>query len=661
MSAATWSNNSLAVPANFPCSLSATIMTEYSSDDDDRKLGSSSELMRDDFDFDINHYNAHNGFLGGSVESKKTEKQQSKAESRQIVGGSSKIKEGAVAGVQAQTNGEGRILCRICGDSAVRHVHYGGHCCFSCKAFFRRAVNWQNKNNRNFQCKFESKCEITIKNRKTCQACRFKKCMTTGMNPSWVLSDEQRKKRFKKYRDNNDDTELSPASSQDSEREVINGLDTSRDTDSENYVQVPHRRRAKSAQEPLHRLISPNICQPKSPISRFPRVNRLSGPPMMGIAVPVIKMEKEQFEMSPLRDDCFSIDFNDQHKYLGDEAIKIEPDIDLDLCLNESLGELMENYPFEKDMDVKPDIKNNEKDFSPTVASQPPTVPNGICLQLSEEDMMHIYKIEMSFENSNNSIPVMSEETSEIWNFISKSCDFNNLSQSFTSNLLTEAVEFSLRRNLIFLQENSDFTALSLKDRKNLYSRNMGSMCHVRAVMQHTNKHDFLVRGGPGLVYSQNRTLLNLDQQNMNHTEHFEICYKNHKTGKIRRWNLMELPFEDISLNRPYEDPEKMDNYSLYAGQAGSNGDCQKRSLLQLAESLWSLELERTSYLILLLVVLFSSQGGQLDNLKEVDKFQNQYMMLLFRYLQAKHGQEKVHQYLSKIMTFVLNLLTNTY
>lgn len=32
---------------------------------------------------------------------------------------------------------EGRILCRICGDSAVRHVHYGGHCCFSCKAFFR--------------------------------------------------------------------------------------------------------------------------------------------------------------------------------------------------------------------------------------------------------------------------------------------------------------------------------------------------------------------------------------------------------------------------------------------------------------------------------------------------------------------------------------------
>ena len=40
--------------------------------------------------------------------------------------------------VGQQIQVEGKILCRICGDSAVRHVHYGGHCCFSCKAFFRQ-------------------------------------------------------------------------------------------------------------------------------------------------------------------------------------------------------------------------------------------------------------------------------------------------------------------------------------------------------------------------------------------------------------------------------------------------------------------------------------------------------------------------------------------
>ena len=76
--------------------------------------------------------------------------------------------------------------------------------------------------------------------------------------------------------------------------------------------------------------------------------------------------------MSPLRDDCFNIDLqSDQHKFLTDDnaAIKIEPDMDcLDFCINESLEGLMGSYPFENDADIKPDIKSNEKDFSPTPA-----------------------------------------------------------------------------------------------------------------------------------------------------------------------------------------------------------------------------------------------------------------------------------------------------
>lgn len=659
--------------------------TEYSSDDEDRRGRSSSDLTPDDFDFDISNYTSQNSFFSRPPENKKNDpRQKSKTDSR--IGANSKGKEAKMSGGQQQ-NVEGKILCRICGDSAVRHVHYGGHCCFSCKAFFRRAVNWQNKNNRTFQCKFENKCEITIRNRKTCQSCRFQKCMTTGMNPSWVLSEEQRKKRFKKYRDGSgeggEETELSPANSQDSENE--NGLNI--DRNGNNPEPSSSRRRVKSAQEPLHRQLSsphPGVSgvhahsHPATtpPPTRYPRNNRLSGPPVMGIAVPVIKTEKEQFEMSPLRDDCFNIDLQaDQHKYLADDnaAIKIEPDMDcLDFCINESLEGLMGSYPFENEADIKPDIKNHEKDFSPTTnatnvsptstattrnivsTQQPTSVPTGICLQLSEEDMMHIYKIEMSFENSNNSIPVMSEETSEIWNFISKSCSLTSISQSFTGSLLTEAVEFSLRRNLIFLQENSDFTSLSLKDRKTLYNRNMGSMCHVRAVMQHRNKQDFLLLHS----YSNNGTMISIGGgSDSGHGEQFEISYKNHLTGKVRRWNLTELPFPDLGLVKSYS----QETENAYNSQKNSNLDCQKKSLLNLAESLWSLELERTSYLILLLIVLFSSQGGQVDNLKDVDRYQNQYMMLLYRYLQAKHGQDKVHQYLSKIMTFVLNLLTDNY
>ena len=109
--------------------------------------------------------------------------------------------------------------------------------------------------------------------------------------------------------------------------------------------------------------------------------------------MPVIKTEKEQFEISPLRDDCFNIDLSDDHA-----AIKIEPDMDIDFCINEGLDGLMGVYPFENEADVKPVIKSHEKDFSPTVTStattttavassrnngnqpqqQPTTVPTGI-------------------------------------------------------------------------------------------------------------------------------------------------------------------------------------------------------------------------------------------------------------------------------------------
>jgi len=583
---------------------------------------------------------------------------------------------------------EGRILCRICGDSAVRHVHYGGHCCFSCKAFFRRAVNWQNKNNRNFQCKFESKCEITIKNRKTCQSCRFQKCMTTGMNPSWVLSDEQRKKRFKKYRDgqgpDGEGNELSPASSQDSERDTALGLGLERGEPE--YLELgATRRRAKSAPVPvaeagvqggvqaLQRLVS----QPgPSPPSRHPpRLPRLSGPPSLplGLPVPVIKVEKDHFQMSPLPPD-FAIDFNDSNKHFGatEPNIKVEHDIDFGQADFESLEGLIQHYELSQHTpattsplqnvaieDVKPDINKNEKDFSSDTTAVP-SIPTGICLQLSEEDMMYIYKLEMSFENSFASIPHMGAETNEIWDFISQSWNFRKVSHSFTSSLLTEAVELCLRRNLIFLQENSDFTSLSIKDRKVLYNNNMGSMCHVRGVMQHTTKHDFLVRGGTTESRVQGQGVIAFHQPP---ADIFEISYKNHKTGKIRRWNLMDAPFQELP-NGVYNQSGDVDSevYNVYERERRqSNVDCQKKSLLHLAESLWALELERTSYLILLLIVLFSTQGCQIENLKEVDRCQNQYMMLLFRYLQAKHGQEKVHGYLSKIMTFVLNLLTNTY
>ena len=133
------------------------MMANYSSDEDPALTGDFT--MDTDFDFELpvrcqgpstprNVYNL-TGLAAG--ESKKRGKGEG---GRGGVGGQAKppSKEkvqrppldihtaalvGEPVGSSPSTGGDGKILCRICGDSAVRHVHYGGHCCFSCKAFFR--------------------------------------------------------------------------------------------------------------------------------------------------------------------------------------------------------------------------------------------------------------------------------------------------------------------------------------------------------------------------------------------------------------------------------------------------------------------------------------------------------------------------------------------
>ena len=43
--------------------------------------------------------------------------------------------------INESSSGKTTIDCPVCGDTAIAHFHYGGMCCYSCKAFFRRVVN----------------------------------------------------------------------------------------------------------------------------------------------------------------------------------------------------------------------------------------------------------------------------------------------------------------------------------------------------------------------------------------------------------------------------------------------------------------------------------------------------------------------------------------
>ncbi|XP_050665631.1 steroid hormone receptor ERR1 isoform X2 [Leptidea sinapis] len=87
-----------------------------------------------------------------------------------------------------------RRLCLVCGDVASG-FHYGVASCEACKAFFKRTI----QGNIDYTCPASNECEINKRRRKACQACRFRKCLRTGMLREGVRLDRVRGGR-QKYR-----------------------------------------------------------------------------------------------------------------------------------------------------------------------------------------------------------------------------------------------------------------------------------------------------------------------------------------------------------------------------------------------------------------------------------------------------------------------------
>ncbi|KAK9891074.1 hypothetical protein WA026_013398 [Henosepilachna vigintioctopunctata] len=91
-----------------------------------------------------------------------------------------------------------RRICLVCGDVASG-FHYGVASCEACKAFFKRTI----QGNIEYTCPANGECEINKRRRKACQACRFRKCLRSGMLKEGVRLDRVRGGR-QKYRRNPD-------------------------------------------------------------------------------------------------------------------------------------------------------------------------------------------------------------------------------------------------------------------------------------------------------------------------------------------------------------------------------------------------------------------------------------------------------------------------
>ena len=93
--------------------------------------------------------------------------------------------------------------CHVChippSDNKVHYKHYGGLCCFKCKAFFKysRDRNLAEANGRSkYKC-INNKggpCEVHYQAEKKCKKCRYAKCVQIGMDGDLIRQGSERQK-----------------------------------------------------------------------------------------------------------------------------------------------------------------------------------------------------------------------------------------------------------------------------------------------------------------------------------------------------------------------------------------------------------------------------------------------------------------------------------
>ncbi|CDQ69112.1 unnamed protein product [Oncorhynchus mykiss] len=108
--------------------------------------------------------------------------------------------------------------CVVCSDYASGY-HYGVWSCEGCKAFFKRSIQGHN----DYMCPATNQCTIDRNRRKSCQACRLRKCYEVGMMKGGLRKDRggrvfRRDKRHGGTAGDNSVLEHSKASPQDSSK-----------------------------------------------------------------------------------------------------------------------------------------------------------------------------------------------------------------------------------------------------------------------------------------------------------------------------------------------------------------------------------------------------------------------------------------------------------
>ncbi|XP_070345682.1 estrogen receptor isoform X6 [Equus asinus] len=91
-------------------------------------------------------------------------------------GGRERLASSGDKGSMAMESAKETRYCAVCNDYASGY-HYGVWSCEGCKAFFKRSIQGHN----DYMCPATNQCTIDKNRRKSCQACRLRKCYEVGM------------------------------------------------------------------------------------------------------------------------------------------------------------------------------------------------------------------------------------------------------------------------------------------------------------------------------------------------------------------------------------------------------------------------------------------------------------------------------------------------
>ncbi len=98
--------------------------------------------------------------------------------------------------------------------------------------------------------------------RRDCQYCRYQKCLSCGMRPSWVLSDSERDRRFNKRRKLFGDTDSSSSGSNSSSNSrSSNSNSSSSNSSNSNTAELTTKKKKKPKEAPVSVAV-PLISQP---------------------------------------------------------------------------------------------------------------------------------------------------------------------------------------------------------------------------------------------------------------------------------------------------------------------------------------------------------------------------------------------------------------